>query len=164
VSSSSWFVISTKVRREHVACEHLARRGVESFLPRILEHRRGQPRIAPLFPGYLFVHIDLLRQYFDVVWAPGVQKFVAFGSLPCPLDDTVLEFLRVRTGADGVLRPVRVLNVGDTVRVNEGPFAGLMGIIENPGSSRGRVQVLMELLRRQTRVELPQEIVERVSA
>jgi hypothetical protein len=39
-----------------------------------------------------------------------------------------------------------------------------MGIIENPGSSRGRVQVLMELLRRQTRVELPQEIVERVSA
>lgn len=163
-SSSSWFVISTKVRREQVAREHLARRGVESFLPRILEPWQRQRRIAPLFPGYLFVNIDLLRQYFDVAWAPGVHKFVAFGGLPRPLDDAVLEFLRSRTGTDGVLRPARILNAGDTVRVNDGPFAGLIGIIENPGSSRGRVQVLMELLRRQTRVELPQEVVERVSA
>ena len=83
-----WFVVSTKARREQFAQQQLGRRGVESFLPRILEpaRLRVQAAIAPLFPGYLFVHIVLDEQYCDVVWTPGVRKFVGFGALPCPVD------------------------------------------------------------------------------
>jgi transcription antitermination factor NusG len=50
------------------------------------------------------------------------------------------------------------------VRITQGPLEGLVGIIESPCSGRGRVRVLMELLRRQTRVEVPQQIIERISA
>src|SRR6266478_6148461 len=101
-----WFVISSKERREGFAQEPLERRDVKTFLPRIVEPARlsGRPIIAPLFPGYLFVHIDLEQQYFDVIWTPGVRKFIGFGALPCPLDDAVIEFLRARTGQEGVLR------------------------------------------------------------
>ncbi len=165
-SNLQWFVISTKARREQFAQEQLGRRGVESFLPRILEpgRLRVTPAIAPLFPGYLFVRIDLMEQYFAVVWTPGVRKFIGFGTLPSPVDDAVVEFLHARMGQEGVVRAVPAFKQGDVVRVKRGPFEGLVGIIENPGCGRGRVRVLMELLRRQTRVEVPQHLIERVSA
>jgi transcriptional antiterminator RfaH len=161
-----WFVVSTKVRREYFAREQLVARGVETFLPRIVEPSRvrGKLSVAPLFPGYLFLNIDLEQQYFDVVWTPGVRKFVAFGALPCPVDEQVIEFLHTRMGAEGVLRLERVFRPGERVSIRSGPFEGLVGIIERPVCARGRVRVLMELLRRQTRVEVPQEIVERLPA
>jgi transcriptional antiterminator RfaH len=161
-----WFVVSTKVRREYFAQEQLSFRGVETFLPRIIEPSRvrGKMSVAPLFPGYLFLKIDLEQQYFDVVWTPGVRKFVAFGALPNPVDREVIDFLHARTGAEGILRLERVFHPGERVSIRSGPFEGLVGIIERPVCARGRVRVLMELLRRQTRVELPQEIVERLPA
>jgi transcriptional antiterminator RfaH len=162
----TWFVVSTKPRREQFAQEQLRRRGVETFLPRILEPSGSavRPTIAPLFPGYLFVHIDLEMQYFDVVWTPGVRKFVGFGPLPCAVDDAVVEFLYARVGREGILRVVPSFKQGDVVRIKHGPLEGLVGIIEHPVSGHGRVRVLMELLRRQTRVDVPQQIIERVSA
>ena len=165
-SGQQWYVVSTKMRREYFAQEQLMFRGVETFLPRIVEPSRGRGRmaIAPLFPGYLFLHIDLEQQYFDVVWTPGVRRFVAFGTLPCPVDQQVIEFLHARTGDEGILRLERVFYPGERVSIRSGPFEGLVGIIERPVCARGRVRVLMELLRRQTRVEVPQEIVERLPA
>jgi transcription elongation factor/antiterminator RfaH len=161
-----WFVVSTKARREQFAQDQLLRRGVETFLPRILRHGRSHLKqlIEPLFPGYLFVHIDFDEQYFDVVWTPGVGRIIGFGARPCPVDDAVMGFLYTRAGEEGIVRVEPVFKEGDLVRITHGPFEGLIGIIENPGCSRGRVRVLMELLRRQTRVDVPQGIIERVSA
>ena len=164
-NSMQWFVVSTKARREQYAQDQLLRRGGETFLPRIIESRLPvKPVVAPLFPGYVFVHIDLLEQYFDVVWTPGVRKFIGFGTLPSAVDDAVIEFLHQRLGREGVVRYAQVFKQGDKVRIKHGPLEGLIGIIEHPSSARGRVRVLMELLRRQTRVEVPQHILERVSA
>jgi transcription elongation factor/antiterminator RfaH len=162
----AWYVISTKPRREQFAQDQLGRRGVQTFLPRILEAGRIgiKPVVAALFPSYLFVRIDLEQQYFDVVWTPGVRKFVGFETLPCPVDDAVVDFLCTRVGTEGILVPVPNFKQGDVVRIKHGPFEGLVGIIEHPGCGRGRVRVLMELLRRQTRVDVPQQIIERVSA
>ena len=161
-----WFVISTKPRREQFAQRQLQRRGVHTFLPRILEpgRARTKPRIAPLFPGYLFVNLDLAEQYFDVLWAPGVRKFIGFGLLPCAVDDAVIDFLLARLGSEGIVCILRTFRQGDVVRITQGPFEGLIGIIERPVSGPGRVRVLMELLRRQTRVDVPQQIIERISA
>jgi transcriptional antiterminator RfaH len=161
-----WFVISTKARREQFAQDQLVRRGVDTFLPRIVEPLRLglKSAVAPLFPGYLFVRIDLDEQYLDVAWTPGVRRFIGFGALPCALDDKVIEFLHARIGREGILYAAPVFKQGDVVRIKHGPFEGLIGIIENPGCGRGRVRVLMELLRRQTRVEVPLHIIERASA
>lgn len=160
-----WYVVRTKVRREEYAEWQLTQRGVHTFLPRICEPSRAgiHPVVAPLFPGYLLVQIDLDSQYYDIVWTPGVSRFVAFGSTPCPLEGAVVDYLRARAGADGIIRAFPVFRKGDRVRVKYGPFAGLEGSIES-ASGRGRVRILMELLRRQTRVELPQQFLDRISA
>lgn len=159
-----WYVVRTKHQREALAADHLARRGVTSFLPRVSEPGRTGTAVVPLFPGYLFLQLELERQFFDVIWTPGVYKFVGFGPAPSTVGDEVIEFLQDRTGPNGVLRMRRELCPGEVVRITRGPFEGLLAIIESPGSAQGRVRVLMELLRRQTRVELPENILERTSA
>ncbi|HYD49259.1 MAG TPA: transcription termination/antitermination NusG family protein [Terriglobales bacterium] len=164
-SQRQWYVVSTKLRKEAFAQEQLGRRGVATFLPRLVEAPRPErPTIGALFPGYLFLNIDLEEQFFDVVWTPGVKRFVGFGALPLPIEQRVIDFLIERSGPEGIIRLARVFDTGDLVRIKHGPFEGLIGIVEAPVPARGRVRVLLELLRRQTPVELPAHLVERVPA
>src|SRR5256885_6440684 len=86
-----WYVVRSKARKEDYAVQQLERRGVRVFLPRILEW--GRDEVAPLFPGYLFVCIALLEQYYPVVWTPRVRSFVAFGATPPPLPDILISFI-----------------------------------------------------------------------
>jgi transcriptional antiterminator RfaH len=130
--SKRWYVLRSKSRREGYAQEQLLRRGVETFLPRILEPAplRDVPVVGPLFPGYLFARIDLGAQYNSVIWSPGVRGFVAFGEVPAPVDAAVVEFLQMRCGREGVVRAERRFNDGDQVRVTHGPLTGLIGVVE----------------------------------
>jgi transcriptional antiterminator RfaH len=140
-----WYVVRTKPRRESYAQEQLIRRGVETFLPRILEPGRARPdpTIGPLFPGYLFAHIDLAAQYNSVIWAPGVSRFVAFGEVPASIDGAAIEFLQARGGAEGIVRVMPTFEDGDMVRVTLGPLSGLVGVVQGYITGQGRVRVLM---------------------
>lgn len=160
-----WYVVRSKPRREEYAQDQLLRRGVETFLPRILETSgsRLEPTIGPLFPGYLFARVDLLRQYNSVIWAPGVRSFVAFGEVPVAMDPAVVGFLRERCGAEGVVRVVRTFRDGDLVRIVRGPLSGLIGVVQGQVSGQARVRILMELLRRRTQVNVPVQLVEHVA-
>ena len=165
LDSAQWYVVRSKPRREEYAQEQLARRGVLTFLPRILESGLGAapPVIGPLFPGYLFAHVDLAVQYTRVVWTPGVRNLVAFGEVPTPVDQQVIDFIQRRCGAEGIIRVVRTFRDGDPVRVNSGPLKGLVGVVQGQVSARRRVQVLMELLQRRTPVSVPVEMLERAN-
>jgi transcriptional antiterminator RfaH len=161
-----WYVVRTKARRETYAQDQLARRGVQTFLPRILEPGRvaTEPIVGPLFPGYLFAHLRLSLQYTAVIWAPGVRNFVAFGEIPCPLDEDVVDFIQERCGTEGIVRAMPTFTDGDLVRVKCGPFGGLLGVVQGDVSARCRVRVLMDLLRRRTQVSLPIELLEHAGA
>jgi transcriptional antiterminator RfaH len=152
-----WFVVRSKSRKEDCAFRHLTRRGIEVFFPRVLEPVGfgNAWTTVPLFPGYLFVEIALYQDFHQVIWTPGVKAFVAFGEIPTAVQPAVVHFLRQEAGADGVIRPTLRFHVGDRVRIKRGPFAGLIGIIEKPCPERGRIRVLMDVLRRGTTVDVP---------
>jgi len=163
--TQSWYVVRSKARREEYAQDQLIRRGVETFLPRIVESTRGiQPVIGPLFPGYLFARIHLESQFTSVIWAPGVHNMVAFGDVPTPVDRDVINFLVERCGAEGVIRRLPRFAAGDAVRIVGGPLEGLHGIVQHAASGRERVRVLMQLLGRQTNVNLPTTVLERMAS
>jgi transcriptional antiterminator RfaH len=161
-----WYAVRTKSRRETYAQSQLARRGVETFLPRILEWSAGdRPAvIGPLFPGYLFARVNLLQQYTSIIWAPGVRSIVAFGETPAPVGEEVVAFLQRRCGDQGFICALPpTFREGDWVRVTRGPLEGLMGLVQGQMSARRRVEVLMDLLRRPTRVSVPVELLEHIS-
>ena len=161
-----WYVVRTKPRRERYAQEQLCRRGVETFLPRIVEPSRAGSAalVAALFPSYLFARIDLRQQYARVVWTPGVRHLVAFGETPTPVEQQVIDFIHGRCGAEGIVRVQPTFRDGDLVRVTHGPMAGLVGVVDGNVSGRHRVQVLMELLKRRTRVTVPVQLLVHTSS
>jgi transcriptional antiterminator RfaH len=159
----AWYVVSTKLRREDFAALQIAHRSLEVFLPRITFARRGEDIVRPLFPGYLFARLTLPRDLARIVWTPGVRRLVTFEGEAPTVPDAAIEFLRGQAGDNGliVVRP-RPLPAGRRVRVVSGPLAGLVGIIENPPDARGRVSVLMDILRHQTRVSIDAGAIEEV--
>lgn len=152
-----WFVLRSKPRKEACAAHHLERRGIRVFCPRIREPVgwTNDWTTVPLFPGYVFVRLILQRDYYGVIWTPGVKGFVAFGEAPTAVRPEVIDFLQRQAGRDGIIDPAERLRAGERVRIRRGPFAGLIGIIEKPCPERGRIRVLMDFLRRGTAVELP---------
>ncbi|HSQ01051.1 MAG TPA: transcription termination/antitermination NusG family protein [Candidatus Dormibacteraeota bacterium] len=152
-----WYVLQTNRNRERVAAAALRQRGIASYLPRIEQWPRPivGSAVAPLFPGYLFVQMngDL---YAQVSWTPGVKGFVSFGGLAASIDDTAIEFLRSREGSDGIIHCEGGVSGGDQVRIVHGPLRGLTAVVECRLPARERVRVLLQILRSDTPVELPE--------
>ncbi|MFN8643844.1 MAG: transcription termination/antitermination NusG family protein [Candidatus Binatia bacterium] len=161
---AEWYVVETQRHREPVARAVLAERGIASYLPRVEQWPRPAvgSAVAPMFPGYLFVRVAYAEQAHRVVRTNGVKSFVAFGGEPVPIAAEVIAFLRDREGPDGVIHCGAEVGDGAPVRIVDGPFRGLTAVVTERLGARDRVRVLMEILQRQTTVELPERWVRRL--
>ena len=156
---AAWYVLRTQPHRERVAEQFLAERHVASYLPR-MAHWPGPAlgaAIRPIFPGYLFVCAVLTDAAVRIMRTPGVKEFVRFGAEPASVDESVIAFLRAREGPDGLIRCDQGARTDSEVRIVQGPFRGLTAIVEERLPARQRIRVLMEILQRTTRVELPEK-------
>jgi transcriptional antiterminator RfaH len=164
VQSSQWYVAQTRPHAEVKASWHLQRQGFETYLPRYLKKRRHARRIdtvaAPLFSRYLFVAVDMTTQrWLSIQSTIGVSRLVSDGERPAAVPIAVLEALRRREDASGLIqldnRPR--FSPGDKVSVLGGAFQDCYGLYEGM-SSNERVTILLELLGRKVRVNLDSEI------
>jgi transcription antitermination factor NusG len=150
-----WYVLQTNRNKERLAQLALGQRNITTYLPRIVQWPAPPvgSAIAPLFPGYLFIRVGL-DDCARVGWTPGVKAFVTFGGGPATIDERAIEFLREREGADGLIH-CEPLPAMQEVRIINGPFRGLTAVVERCLPARERVRVLLQLLSRETAVELP---------
>ena len=146
-----WYVATTLPRKERLAAANLANQNTRSFLPVHLETRRHARQfrtvLAPVFPRYLFVILDVSRQRWrSVNGTLGVQRLIADGERPSAVPPGVVETLIQSSDRRGALiYTTDELAVGDRVRLVAGPFAGSLGVLQRLDGA-GRVQVLLELL------------------
>ncbi len=152
-----WYVVYSKPHKEECAEFHLRLKGLEVFFPRLLlpQLSKKSKRIVPLFPNYLFVRLRLLEECHYVVWSPGVKTLVSFNGNPAPLEDETVAFLMRQATPDGIIKAQSSLMVGQEVRISGGSFNGLVGIIQKAPDAKERVKVLLKLLNREIKVELP---------
>ena len=153
-----WCAVYTKPQREEFAEVNLHLRGVQTFFPKLLlpKSAKRKKHIVALFPNYLFVCIDVISvEYASVIWCPGVKRMVTFNATPAIVEESIIAFLMGQAGAAGVISARCNVTVGQQVAINGGPFDGLVGIIQEPPNARGRVKILLELLNRPTKVEVP---------
>jgi transcriptional antiterminator RfaH len=163
---SRWYVAQTHPHCEVKASLHLRRQGFGIYLPRYLKQRRHARRIekiaGPLFPGYLFVSIDLAAQrWLSIDSTIGVRKLVRHDERPAAVPQHVINALKHREDAAGFVQLDRRprFSPGDKIRVVEGAFCDSVGLYEDLGS-RERVAILLELLGRKVRVVLDSETIE----
>ena len=155
---SSWAVVNTQPHRERTALENLARQDFHAYCPmvrkRIRHARRAQDALRPLFPGYVFVRVDPdLRRWRPILSTIGVRTVVCCGAQPSLVDDGFVRSLQAREIEGVVTRPVILLQIGQEVRISGGPFDGLVATIIEM-DEKERLVVLMDLLRRPTKVRI----------
>jgi transcriptional antiterminator NusG len=127
----------------------------------VIEFKSGKKVVVPkkVFPGYLLVRCDLDDDSWRVVRnTPGVTGFVGAGSKPTPLTRTDVEtFLGVKEEGPETTkrtRPRLEYEVGESVRVREGPFADFSGQIAEINEDQLKLKVLVNIFGRETPVEL----------
>jgi len=154
-----WYAVHTKARDESLAEEHLGRQGFATFLPRIKASRRRRGRwrevIEPLFPGYLFIRLDLHTQDSSPIRSTrGVLGLVRFGDEPAQVPaDLIAGLMAASATTAGIVREEHLFKPGDRVEIVLGPFAGLpASILAESGEER--VQLLLELLGRANKVSI----------
>ena len=161
-TGSRWYVAQTRPRDEALARRHLANQDFVSFCPTIVRVARGgarrAERLEALFPGYVYVQLDLERQRWrSVNGTIGVLRLVAFGAaghaLPVALPREFVEQLQALGGEHGQARFAETLVPGQNVRVIGGPFDQMSGQLSSL-DALGRVTVLLDILAKQTRVRM----------
>ena len=163
---TQWFVVHAQRNREGHAARHLQRQGYETYLPRYTKKRRHARRTetvaAPLFPGYLFVRIDLsCGRWRPVNGTIGVIRLVCQGERPAAVPEGVVESLRTREDESGLHSPasLMVLDRGARLRIVDGAFEDYVGVYARM-SADARIVLLLSLLGREIEVELPIGVVE----
>jgi transcription elongation factor/antiterminator RfaH len=163
-ASRRWYVAQTQPRREELALVHLRRQGFACLCPMRRKPRKIGKRVisgfSPLFPGYVFVSLDLEReQWRSINGTIGVLRLVSFGSggRPALLPEGFVERLASLSDSDGASRFCEELQAGTRVRVVGGPFDDLCGILEQAGDSE-RVTILLDLLSKATRVHMRRDL------
>lgn len=156
-----WYVARTKARSETRARVSLRRQGFEVYLPQYAKRRRHARRTevvgSPLFPGYLFLQMDLSSSpWHSVNSTVGVHSLLCHGRMPAAVPEGVVEELRARETGDGLvpLSSLTVLERGEMLRIVDGPLNDRVGIYEKMTSGE-RVVLLLRLLGRDVEVAVP---------
>jgi len=162
----NWYAVYTVPQHEKSALKQLQIREIESFLPtyetvRVWKNRQRMKLILPLFPTYLFVHINS-RERAKVLQSPGVLQIVGNSREGVPLPDSEIKFLssdfckqRIEQYHDFV--------VGEKVRIKSGVMQGLMGTLVRKNNSL-RFVLTLELINQHAAIQVNAEDLEPIVA
>ncbi len=140
-----WFVIYTKSRNEKKVAELLQKNGVESFCPLVKLKKNWSDRKkiveTPLFNSYVFVNVSEKDR--NVVFnVPGVIRYLFWLKKPAIVKDSEIESLKAVLNDTMDSFSIENYQIGNTVKISEGVFKGLDGVIEK--QSKNKLHVILE--------------------
>jgi len=165
-----WYVIKTKPLAEDDVTLRLSRAQFEVFYPRIKSIVRNRSKsVAPfkaLFPSYIFARLNLSDAdiFHMIKYTRGVHRILGSEGVPISIPEELVNVIRERVNAEGVLEQQLVFKKGDSVRIRRGPLKDLVGILEKPVSAAGRVRVLLEIMKKVVKAELSCSEIERITS
>jgi transcription termination/antitermination protein NusG len=123
----------------------------------VVEVKAGKKRVSKrkFFPGYLLIQMEMNDEtWYLIKSTPKVTGFLG-GNTPTPLTETeVEEILKTEKGEPTTPKPKVLFEVGENVRVIEGPFTNFTGMIDEVNLERGKLRVMVSIFGRATPVEL----------
>ncbi len=178
MSEFKWYTLHTQVGYEEkvkrmlqnkIEMEGLEDEIEEIFVPfeEVIEIRKNNKKETVkkcLYPSYVFIKAKMSDKLYNIVKKMSfVSGFVGYKNQPVALDEKEVEeiFKRIETSKEAPRLSVS-FEVGESVRVLDGPFANFTGSIEEVDVDKGRLRILISIFGRSTPVELNYNQVEKV--
>ena len=164
-----WYVVRVASNREERVSESLMSRvqqfGLQERVREVLvptekisEIKSGKRRVVQrkIYPGYILVEMKLDEDsWYAVKGTPGIGDFVGADSLPVPLEPHEVEKILGGMEEDAEKPKLDIhFQVGDRVKVKEGPFENFNGVVDEVNPQKGLVRVIVTIFGRETPVEL----------
>ena len=172
-----WYIIHAYSNFENKVAESIReqakQRGLsdlfeEVMVPKekVVEVRRGRKVDAErkFFPGYVLVKMDLTDEAYHLIKnTPKVTGFLGADNKPMPISEAEASRIMHQV-QEGIERPKPAVSfeIGEQVRVSDGPFASFNGFVEDVDEEKARLKVAVSIFGRATPVELEYSQVEKV--
>jgi transcriptional antiterminator NusG len=172
-----WYVIHTQTGAEERAKAGIDRRmqttALKNYVEEIVvpteqvsEVRGGKKRITSrkFFPGYILIKMDMNKDsWYLIKTTPGVTSFIGPGHKPQRLTEAeVNTILKRTTETESKPSPKITFDLGEPVRITQGPFANFNGTVTDVVPERGKLKVSVPVFGRATQVELEYWQVEKI--
>jgi len=176
--AARWYIVQAYSNFEHRVKESLEREAAEKGLDHLFEEilvptedvveiRKGRKVESKrkFFPGYVLVKVDLTDAAYHLVKdTPKVTGFLGSASKPLPVSDAEVARIvgQIQEGVDSP-RPMITFDIGETIKVVDGPFQSFNGTVESVDDENARLKVLINIFGQGTPVELNYTQVEKQS-
>lgn len=172
-----WYVVHTQTGSEEKAKAGLESKMAKTALKdhvgeivvpteQVSEIRGGKKRISArkFFPGYILLKMEMNKEsWYLVKTTPGITGFIGSGNKPSPLSDEEVKNILKRTHeTEAKPTPKVIFEIGEAIRISQGPFANFNGSVVEVYPDRGKLKVNVSIFGRGTLVELEYWQVEKV--
>lgn len=162
--TKKWYVVYTRPKFEKKVLQETTLQHIECYLPVKQELRQWSDRVkrlqSPMFPNYLFVKIDI-HDKVKVLRMDGVIHFVGFDGQPVAVSEDEIEKIRRIEGGSNTLTTEYYYCTGDKVRVKQGAFSGMEGILLRK-SNQVRFVIKLPVISQAVSVEIESSCIERI--
>jgi len=157
-NSKSWIVARNKPNQDKIALINLERQNFEFFQPTFKTMSRRQNKfkeiIKPVFPGYIFIAINLEeKNWHKINNTRGISRIIVFGNEIPLIHCELIKELQHRFSLNNIPKITNPLKIGMNVEISNGPFAQLIGKIEEIDADQ-HIWILLDILGTQTRVSI----------
>ena len=131
----------------------------------VIEIKNGKQKIneRSLYPGYTFANLDLdTAMWHKIQSLPKVSRFIGEAKKPTPLSDKDIDLILEKVQKRAAPKPKIYFENGESVRINEGPFANFTGIVEEYDMIHGKLRLNVSIFGRSTPVEILYSQVEKI--
>ena len=160
LDNMKWYVVHTNANKEVICEKNLIRQNFITYMPKckkIISHaRKISTVIRPLFPRYIFVNIDLVKQRWATINSTrGVNNIISMEEKPVHISKDIINQIRYRENSSGItdIIPYQNIKEGNEVNILEGVFSGNKGIFDGL-TDDNRVKVLFNLLGKEVALSL----------
>jgi transcriptional antiterminator RfaH len=158
---SGWYLIYTKPRHEKKVHTRLSELNINSFLPMRKEvsmwHDRKKIVDKPLFPSYVFIHLNDMKDYYDGMDADGTLYYVKSGKQVARVNNDVVDSIKLAVSqAKDIEVSTGYFQPGHKLVITEGALTGLSCEVVEYESSQ-KLLVRVDLLQRNVLLTMPEE-------